>query len=231
MTCAEFDHLLDLYIDGELNETQRTAVEGHVTQCEECAVKLKAAKELRDILSHMDDGIAVPLQAQAAWRKAVREEAKRGKIKAIYKAVGAVAAVCVLTFGITSMIQHKPGGLDNIQRVEADGVSEIAAFDGEAVARGVDMTRLTEYVERVLVADDVNQALAYLKDVATEYCAEIEREADSTQGMNVFLQVPSESAQDFISAVNGIAAEPDESEYVFDTSAVMVGVCVMIVGS
>lgn len=231
MTCSEFDHLLDLYIDGELDEAQSSAFKAHAAQCGECSDKLKAAEELRDILSHMDDDISVPLQAQAAWRKAVREEAKRKRMKTIYTAFGAVAAVCVLTFGVTSMMQQKPADLPGVQYVEADGVSEAAAFDGETAVRSIGLPQLAAHVERVLVADDVNQALGYLKDVAAEYGAEIEREAESAQGVNVFLQVPAESAEDFISAVDGIAVEPDESEYVLDMSAATVGVCVMIVGA
>lgn len=230
MTCSEFDRLIDLYIDGELDGAQKSAVEAHAAACEECAGKLKAAEELKDILSHMDDDISVPLQAQAAWRRAVRDEAKRKNMKTFYKAFGAVAAVCVLTFGVTAMMHQNPAEPKSVEWVAADGVTEISSFDGDAAARSGALTQNTEYVERKLTADDVDQALAYLKDVAAEYGAEIEKEAESTQGVNVFLQVPAESAEDFISAVDAIAAEPDDSAYVIDAAAAAVGVCVMIVG-
>lgn len=230
MTCSEFDRLIDLYIDGELDNAQKNAVEAHAAACEECAGKLRAAEELKDILSHMDDDVSVPLQAQAAWRRAVREESKRRNMKNFYRAFGAVAAVCVLTFGVTAMLQQKPVEPQGVELVAADGVTESASFDGETAARSGVLPQLAEYTERTLAAEDVDQALAYLKDIAAEYGAVIENESESAQGVNVFLQVPAESAEDFISAVDAIAAEPDERTYAFDASAATVGVCVMIVG-
>ena len=229
MTCSEFDHLLDLYIDGELNEAQRNEVEGHAAQCSRCAGQLKAAEELRDILSHMDDDVSVPLPAQAAWRNAVREEAKRRKMKTIYTAIGAIAAVCVLTFGATTMMKADPT-VPGVQRVEADGVNEQTTFEGEAVMRSMEASQSAEYIERTVTAENVEEALGYLKDIAAEYGAQIEREAQSTQGVNVFLQVPGDGAVDFISAVNAIGTEADASGYEVDASAAAVSVCVMIVG-
>lgn len=230
MTCSEFDRLLDLYIDGELDETQRREAEAHAAQCGECTDKLKAAVELQGILSHMDDDISVPLQTQAAWRKAVRAEAKRRKMKRIYAFAGAAAAVCVLTLGTVSMMQKKPGDLSSAHRVETDGVSETAALDNETASRSIGSGQLSsQYVERVLVVEDVTESLGYLQDVAKEYGASIEREAESTQGMNVFVQVPAESAEEFIRAVNAIAVESDESAYDLDLSAATVGVCVIMI--
>lgn len=229
MTCSEFDHLLDRYIDGELNEAQREEVRVHAAQCGECSEKLKAAEELRDILSHMDDDISVPLPAQAAWRKAVREEAKRRKMKSLYAAVGAIAAVCVLTLGISTMMQEKPVEIASVQRVETDGVTEQTSMDGVMAARSMDMARSAEYVERTVNVENVDEALGYLKDIAAEYGAEIEREAQSAQGVNVFLQVPGDGAEDFISAVDAIGKETDQSGYSLDASAAAVGICVMII--
>lgn len=229
MTCSEFDHLLDRYIDGELNEAQREEVRGHAAQCGECSEKLKAAEELRDILSHMDDDISVPLPAQAAWRKAVREEAKRKKMKSLYAAVGAIAAVCVLTLGISTMMQEKPVEIASVQRVETDGVTEQTSLDGVMAARSMEMARSAEYVERTVNVENVDEALGYLKDIAAEYGAEIEREAQSAQGVNVFLQVPGDGAEDFISAVDAIGKETDQSGYSLDASAAAVGICVMII--
>jgi hypothetical protein len=229
MTCSEFDHLLDRYIDGELNEAQREEVRVHAAQCGECSEKLKAAEELRDILSHMDDDISVPLPAQAAWRKAVREEAKRKKMKSLYAAVGAIAAVCVLTFGISTMMQEKPVEIASVQRVETDGVTEQTSMDGVMAARSMEMARSAEYVERTVNVENVDEALGYLKDIAAEYGAEIEREAQSAQGVNVFLQVPGDGAEDFICAVDAIGKETDQSGYSLDASAAAVGICVMII--
>lgn len=231
MICSEFDHLLDLYIDGELDEVQRGEIEAHAAQCGICADKLNAARELREILSHMDDDIAVPLPAQAAWRKAVREEANRKLLKKLYTVIGSVAAVCVLTLGVTSMLQREAAEMPGVRVVEADGVSDQSAFVGETVARSAETPQSVGYVERTVESADVDQALAYLKDIAAEYGAVIDREAESVQGVNVFLQVPGENALDFIAAVDSIGSEPDVREYILDQSAATVGICVLIIGA
>lgn len=72
MNCSEFEKCLDLFIDGDLDEAKRLEFEAHAVACGECQERLKTAEQLREILSHMDDEISVPLPAQAAWRSAVR---------------------------------------------------------------------------------------------------------------------------------------------------------------
>ena len=231
MNCSDFNQMLDLYIDGELDDSQRKAFEAHAAQCKDCGEKLVAAEQLREVLSHMDDDISVPLPAQAAWRSAVRAEAKRNRMKKIYSICGAVAAVCVLTVGLTAMLgQDVPGTISTVSpRVETDGISEDAAIE-QNIALTSSKARSVEYIERSIEAEDPAQAYEYLRDVIAEYGGTIERESEGDV-QKVFVQIPGENAVDFISAVDSIGVSADEVPVSVDESAETIGICIAIVGA
>jgi len=231
VNCSEFKQMLDLYIDGELNESQIRSLEEHAAQCGECRKELAAAEQLREILSHVNDDISVPLPAQAAWRSAVRAEAKRSRMKKIYSVCGAIAAVCVLTAGVTSMLGQKaPVSVATSQpRVETDGVTYDAGANEEAMMKSVS-TRSLDYISRTIAADDTAQAYKYLCDIIAEYDCAVERETEGDE-RKVFVQVSGEMAVDFINAVDSIGTISSQEAIAVDESAVSVGVCVTIVGS
>ena len=106
MKCSEFETRIDALIDGELSEKSRAEMEAHAESCEDCAEKLRAAKMLQDVLSHMDDLVAVPLQAQAGWRRAVAAEAKRKRFSRIYRIAGAVAAALVVAVCLPMLLRN-----------------------------------------------------------------------------------------------------------------------------
>ena len=240
MNCSEFSELLDRYIDGELDGDQRAAFLNHVNLCAECREQLQAAEQIRDILSHMDEDIAVPLPAQAAWRNAVRKEAQRRRMKRIYSAVGAVAAMCVLTFGVTAMLRSQPVSIPEkanetavvtetqLAYVETDGVSEDAVLEASAATMMVRSMPVPEpYAERRVVTDDAAAARTYLADVVAEYDGFIERESEESGVLEVYLRIPSENIEDFINVVDHIGAPAEEAAFLYDTSADSVGVCVI----
>ena len=110
MNCKEALALLDAFIDGELTAEQESALLDHVNACEACKQEFDAARLLRDVLGDMDEEIAVPLEAQAAWRKAVRQEAKRVAVKKWTRWAYAAAAALVLVVGCTVALNaEKPG--------------------------------------------------------------------------------------------------------------------------
>jgi len=231
MDCSEFNRLLDSYIDGDLSEAQRDELGQHAAQCAKCREELAAAEQLRGILSHLNDDISVPLPAQAAWRKAVREEAHRRRMKRVYSAVGAVAAAFVLLFGVSVMLRPADSGVltVNAPRVETDGVSEAASIETEMTLTNA-KTRSLGYIERSVTADDVGQTYEYLLDVIAEYGGTVERESDGDE-RKVFVQIPGENALEFLSAVDGLGETAgDEAAVMIDESAASVGICVTIAG-
>ena len=230
MNCSEFNHLLDLYADGELNENQRAAMDEHAAVCSECREKMAAAEQLQGILSHLDDDIAVPLPAQAAWRNAVRAEAKRIRMKKVYRACGAAAAVFVLMVGVSAMLHSEEASQPApiVQRVETDGVNDEVKLEETAVLT-LDARRMTaEYVEQVISAEDPVQAVEYLKDLVAEYGGTVEHESQSDSGNKVYVQIPGENAVDFVGAIAGIGNAEDASPDALDETAASIGICVII---
>lgn len=246
MNCSEFHDLLDLFIDGELDDATKARFLQHADECSDCRTRLNAAEQLSDFLSHMDDNIAVPLQAQAAWRSAVRAEARRRRMKRIYAACGAVAAACVLTLGVTAMLRSNPATLngDSVQQrsvamVQSDGLSDDAGLEGATAMPGpvvgsstADYMPVgvlqTAYVDRTIHADDAQTAYGYLMDIVAEYDGVVEGESQEGSQRKVCVRIPGENVTDFISAVDHIGIAAEESEFVVDVSAEEIGICVII---
>ena len=238
MNCSEFKQMLDLYIDGELSAQQQNEMKQHAVQCRPCAEQLNAAEQLRDILSQMDQDIAVPLPAQAGWRSAVKKEAVRLRMKRIYTAVGAVAAACVLTFGVTAMLQAGNGptlgteveeaAVRKVAFVQTDGLSDEAVLEASAapgMMRAVSMD--VPYARRSISVKDLQAAKDYLSDVISEYDGLIEREADGDEGAEIYLRIPGGNIEDFIRATNSIGTAV-ESSFEYDTALDSVGICFVI---
>ena len=235
MNCSEFKNMLDLYIDGELDDRTRADFLAHADACGECRAELNAAEQLRDFLSHMDEDVAVPLPAQAAWRSAVRAEAGRRRMRRIYAACGAVAAICVLTLGVSTMLRIRPQApSDNmvmprtVAMGESDGISDEAALDGTASALSASESAPIAYINRTISAEDVQTSYGYLMDIVAEYDGTVEGETAEGADLRVVVVVPGENAADFISAVDHIGIGVKEESAIFDASAEFVGVCVII---
>ena len=149
MNCKEFMERLDACIDGELTQAERQAFLRHAQECSACKDELYRAEAIHAALAAMDDGFSVPLPAQAAWRNAVKREARRRKGRAFYRAASAIAAAFVLLVGVTAAFR-------------ATGVLD---FDAEAPASGVHIATSAPRAEYYDVApqadfaaDDLSQA-------------------------------------------------------------------------
>lgn len=237
MNCSEFCSLLDQYIDGELDDVQIAHMKEHADSCSSCKRELEASEQLRDILSHMDKDVSVPLQAQAAWRKAVKNQAHQRMKHRIYRFAGAAAAALVLTIGLTSALHGKNSLPENEQgvmltaHVEADGISEEGKLENSAAPDAQGRSRAVggmNYVERTVLTTDGEQAYQYLTDILAEYGGEIEREAEDTSGKRVYTLIPIENAEDFIRAVEHIGEDSAEDAVQWDETANSVSVCVII---
>lgn len=239
MNCSEFIELLDMYIDGELDTNARAQFLDHAAMCADCREKLTAAEQLQGFLSHMDEDISVPLPAQAAWRNAIRAEAKRMRMKRVYAALGAVAAACVVTLGAVAMLQTKPVISDpaagitpmTIAMVESDGISEEAALEAATAAPAAMMKQrstMPVQTERVIFAEDVAVAYGYLQDIVAEYGGSMGDSTEIDGGYRVYLQIPGENGADFAAAVDHIGSTSDDSALDMDIAAEWLNICVVI---
>lgn len=122
MNCEQLRAKLDAYMDGELSDVELREMEAHAATCESCRLEFQSARLVRETLADLPEEVAVPLDVQAGWRRAVREEAKRGGVSSTsehvaanehaaakpkrrwLRAVYAVAAALVLVIGASAMM-------------------------------------------------------------------------------------------------------------------------------
>ncbi len=101
MNCRKFHDLLDGYIDDVLTKEELAFMKAHAEECASCKEELRCSDIIKNEVKGIDDDIVVPLQAQAAWRNAVRKEIRTKKFKKAYRALSGVAAAAVVLIGTT----------------------------------------------------------------------------------------------------------------------------------
>lgn len=101
MSCESFMSQLDAYLDDALSAEEMRRMDAHADECAKCAQELNAGRQLVQMLRGMDDGIAVPLDVQAGWRRAVKKEISARKRKRLYRVFGTVAAALIVMIGST----------------------------------------------------------------------------------------------------------------------------------
>jgi anti-sigma factor RsiW len=108
--CRWFDSNLNAYLDGELDRETRDRMNEHAKDCLVCGQKLETMTRLLTMCAEMDEGLTVPLEAQAAWRKAVRGEAegrrKTRRVGAWTRGMGWIAAALTLLTVSTAMLRQ-----------------------------------------------------------------------------------------------------------------------------
>lgn len=174
MDCENARRLIDAYIDGELSVEEIRALEDHAKACVECEQELDAAKLLKDTLEHMDDEITVPLEAQAAWRRAVRAEARKKNTRNLMRGVYAVAAALVLMFGVNlAFNDHAPdtvpvpaAGLSraSMNMIETDGLEDAAGMPDYSVRKKIACTEPAEAMERLQLLSAEYSANCFAED-------------------------------------------------------------------
>ena len=100
MRCDEINALLDRLLDGELSEEQLQALRAHGQECPQCAGQIEAAMQMKALFGEMTPEADVPLAAQAAWRSAVKAEARRKRSRRFTAWAGMAAAAVVLVLGV-----------------------------------------------------------------------------------------------------------------------------------
>ena len=137
MNCTIFRENLDAYIDSELDRKTRRAMEEHAASCPECGALLNQAMDVITRCAELNEGLTVPLECQAAWRKAVREEAgakekaqekrrsaRRSGRNAWVRALSAVAAVVVLLVAVGT--QLGPDGFSDLLPARESGTRSVS---------------------------------------------------------------------------------------------------------
>lgn len=193
MNCDEMRLKLDAWVDGDLSPAEMEVVLDHAKACEACMEELKAAKLLKETLAHMDDDLAVPLQAQAAWRNAVRAESRKKNTRKWMRICSAAAAALVLALGVGLSVNPKPApqmeismarSMDGMQvaMVAADGASEEAS---EQI-----------HLRQKIQAASIKDALQRLELLAGEYSGSF-----SLRGNDAcVICIPCDYLEDFIKA-------------------------------
>lgn len=138
INCDVFKQNIDAYVDGELASRQREEMDAHADECADCREALDQAISLSTLCAELNGELTVPLEAQLAWRKAVRAEAyrKRAYARRWIRGVGSVAAALVVlitgTFGARVQESAAP----------VSGTAESALVEnvsyGSTVARNMD---------------------------------------------------------------------------------------------
>lgn len=223
MDCERLRTLLDAFIDGELPEEEARALVNHAKSCESCGRELKAAELLRDTFAHMDEEVAVPLKAQAAWRDAVRAEARKRSGRKWMRVAYAAAAALVLVLGGSLMLISAP----NAAQPEAALLESRQAETESVIARDGDLTSAA--VEEAysawkkIATDETEAAVETLQALAAEYSGICTLE----DGVICRIELPCANVEDFLNAASRIGDELDSEtgDMSTETAVVYIQIC------
>lgn len=143
MSCERFHELLNSFLDSELSQPERERMIRHADNCAECSRALEEMTQLLTLCAEMDEGLEMPLSAQAAWREAVRQEAAQRAPKSRWRpavrVVGGLAAAMVLLVSSTAALRRQgtlPAAAPNPVRsavVQMSRPSQETVFQEEAL--------------------------------------------------------------------------------------------------
>jgi len=213
LNCSEVNELLDRLMDNDLDEDMRAALEMHAQSCPQCAENIRATIEMKEMLDGMDDEAEVPLAAQAAWRKAVKQEAVRMHMRKTHRAFGAVAAAVVVFIGVGFAVSF--GNVDtkiptddalktevNFDETAAKGIAVIESDGAEAsVARAVpEMAKVRALTEFIYTVESIDSACGYISDLVAEYEGSVDEQRVEDNKANLYISLPAENVEDFLTA-------------------------------
>ncbi len=269
MNCDEVNRLLDQLMDGELTDDQRLELEAHGRSCPGCAAAIRQTMQLKALFADAEPEVDVPLAAQAAWRNAVREEARRDRKKRTLRWFASAAAALVVLVGVglamnlrgaprqsampelaaetdyemeeaaeaaagSAPIEVKSlagtagavidaGEADvaddavietDSAVIEADGLpnSRPVIEEGEEPRVFAAAAQRSPACELSLRVADVDQACGRVLDLVNEYegAADVQRLEDG--GANIYVEIPSDNASDFLTAALPLDASGQERE-------------------
>ena len=193
MKCEETGALLDQLLDGTLSNDQLQALEAHGQSCPACGEQIRAAMQMKALFNEMEPEVDVPLRAQAAWRGAVKAEARRKKIKRFYSWAGVAAAAVVLVVGVSLGLNGRnapklsdgAASMGAVEKAEGAPVSEeIILEDGAenaepALFEDASVARLEADGADVMAgAAAPQEAVAFSETAEADEAVDYEAEAD-----------------------------------------------------
>lgn len=219
MKCEEFIQLIDAFIDGELDDAQTRDMQFHAQNCDKCARELQLAEQLRDMLRGMDDNVVPPLSAQAAWRSAVKAEARSRRMRRLYKICGSVAAAAVIMLGCAAGIHvfNRNSTPDIGAPVAADAGIVYVASDGaeDTSATNARTLRLAEDVSYDMTAslklmvDDPMAACGSISSLAAEFNGYTDVPNGGDTSAYIVAYIPADSFSQFIDSLNYVGVADD----------------------
>ena len=171
MKCDEFTSALDAYIDGELSPDDVRAMCEHAKGCAACGDELKRAEFLRDALRNIDADTFVPLEAQAAWRSAVKRERARKRKNTWIRSLTAVAAAAVVLVGSITLIGNQKNDLNTDGVMLESEAAPIAVKESADTDQGTDDEMLKSAPAPVAAEDSVETTASLFKEDSAEKAA------------------------------------------------------------
>ncbi|VAX13691.1 hypothetical protein MNBD_GAMMA24-683 [hydrothermal vent metagenome] len=107
MNCNDIHNLCDAYLDHELSDTQKRALEAHLESCPACQHYVQQAQTIRDALTTLKAPAMRPAFAEQAFDKARQQNATVAKTKRLTGTGLALAASLALA-GIVGVFMHRP---------------------------------------------------------------------------------------------------------------------------
>ena len=158
MNCERFRSMLDRYIDSELSEEERSAMEEHTLSCDDCAELLNQALTTATMCAELNEGLTVPRECQAGWRRAVREEAAQAKKTPKWlvwrRALSVAAAAVALFFAVGGALNPNGLTLKAALMNSADQYNETAGYEGDYLSEGAGMARTASGKAAFLLESD-----------------------------------------------------------------------------
>lgn len=225
MNCNQVNSMLDLLMDGALDEGQRSALEAHGRECPTCAADIRATLQMKALFEQMEPEADVPLEAQARWRGAVKTEAKQQRQKRMRRWIASVAAAAVVLVGIGAAftLRGAPKQGDALYAREESAAAPMAESAAEPVLASngtLTNTRSDAAPGAVVEADGMADEVVAIEDttaglVAAEEEAEIPAAGQRAPACELALRV-----EDVETACNRVCDLAQEYEANADVQSV-----------
>ena len=210
MKCDEFTSALDAYIDGELLPDDARAMCEHAKGCAACGDELKRAEFLRDALRNIDADTFVPLEAQAAWRSAVKRERARKRKNTWIKSLTAVAAAAVVLVGSITLIGNQKNDLNTDGVMLESAAAPVADGESADTDLGVEEA-MPEYATASIIAEDSTETTAARMIASDGESANLAEDAQDETDYVCWKKIRVEDLDTACDALEQLAAEYEGS--------------------